>query len=135
MGVGGNGLGKSVISDAIEFVLCGLRGAALKAAANLHLLRRDKGAAICVTLTMSLARETLPSECGGSSLGFEKGQPRRIMFTRRVTKSRTVVSIRRSGCKESLVSEVWAIVLTGPSYVLYCPLYCSLYATIPVYLK
>ena len=105
---GGNGLGKSVIGDAVQFVLCGLRGAALAAAANLQMLHCNHGASMSVSLHLLVSPEHIAARSDGSCQDAEENEslPRRISFTRRVSRARTVVTIRDCDGADVTITEV-----------------------------
>lgn len=113
---GGNGLGKSVIGDAVQFVLCGLRGAALAAAANLQ-LQCNRGASMSVSLHLLLPAEPTAAGSDGSCQATAENDSlqRRVSFTRRVSRTRTVVTIRDCGGADVTISEVWRLLCLDPS--------------------
>lgn len=97
MYAGANGLGKSVISDAIMFVMRGLKGASLAEAANVQLLQRNGSASISVSL------------CFGFQ-GATTVQPALLITRTTVSKTRTVITARHGLGEETRLSEVRNVV-------------------------
>lgn len=92
--IGGNGLGKSVISDAITFVLYGLKGALLAEAANAQLLHRRGNAGMAVSLRFSWQ-------------GCNHGLPEQFIISRTIVcNKRTNIAVRHNHGKETKLSEV-----------------------------